>query len=133
MCQVWTAQAQAAKEAYDEAIRLDPSLKAVRVSKDGAGGGAAGEFVIPLGRIKKIIDLDKDKGKVNKEAVCVLEKAAVRTTKQGNDRKVHIVLYLLTFVLSCRPSLCSLVLCVPGAFPLVAGYPLSPSRYVSEA
>lgn len=76
--QVYYARALAAKQAYEEAIRLDPSLAAPRAGSNAGGSSTGNECILPLGRIKKIMDLDKDKGKINKEALVIMEKATVR-------------------------------------------------------
>ena len=87
------------KAAYDAAILADPSL----ASKRGGGGaskpsGGAGhedgalshDILLPLARIKKVIDLDQDRSRMTKEALLVTEKAAVRekqrTTRDAGAR-----------------------------------------------
>jgi len=75
------------KEAYDRAIAANPSLKpSKRVSQhdssssSGVGGdvsvsGVGHEVVLPLSRVKKIMDLDQNKRKISKEAVTCVEQA----------------------------------------------------------
>lgn len=75
----WITKSSALKAAYDAAILADPSLKSGPKSKDGAGGGGSAvggsEFVIPLGRLKKILHLDASASKMSREALLLTEKA----------------------------------------------------------
>jgi hypothetical protein len=76
------------KKEYDDAVAANPALKNKRKQKKEENnnlntgiliGGMGHESVLPLSRIKKLIDLGIDKSKkTSKEAVIMVEKATVR-------------------------------------------------------
>lgn len=86
--QSYHSRAAKMKEEYDAAIAKDPSLKpqSKKRNKDDADqpgntiGGMRPEAMLPLGSIRRLIDLDSDKRKMSKEALVIMEKATVGFT-----------------------------------------------------
>jgi histone H3/H4 len=80
--EVYHARQRALKDAYDAAIAANPALAPKKAAKAARSAGAAElgadshEALLPLARIKKVMDLDGQHARVTKEALLLTEKAA---------------------------------------------------------
>jgi hypothetical protein len=126
--EVYHARSKELKEAYEAAILADPSLAPVRAKRVVASGGAneganSHEALLPLARIKKVMELDENRGRMTKEALLVTEKAAVSdqgTQSMSLPRCSSCALSCFSLSFSrCRRSmlLCRRSISSPG-FPL---------------
>lgn len=99
--QPWLTKAKALKDAYDDAIRANPSL--ARSSKESSSATSGIDLALPLARVKKLMDLDPAHSKTTKEAIVITEKATVRATSPprfADQRMAHSASLLLAHFLS---------------------------------